>query len=65
MVPFSVQSAYGRESGRFDVVICCAGGAGLGKLSVDFGTIKKVDAGASTFLSAGFGVLAVWIRGTI
>jgi hypothetical protein len=36
----------------------------LGKLSVDFGTIKKVDAGASTFLSAGFGVLAVWIRGT-
>jgi hypothetical protein len=59
MVSFSVQSAYGRESGKFDVVMSCAGDAGLGKLSVAFGTIKKVDAGASVFLSAGFGVLAV------
>lgn len=59
MVSFSVQSDHGRESGRFDSGTSVDVGAGLGKLLVAFGNIKKVDAGASIFLGAGFGMLAV------
>jgi hypothetical protein len=59
MVSFSVKSAYGRESARFDATIVWAGEAGLGKLWVAFGTIRNVDAGARTFSGCGLGVLAV------
>jgi hypothetical protein len=63
IVSFSVQSAYGRVSGRFDAGRFCDGAAGFGKLLVAFGSIKKVDAGASTFCKAGFGVLEVCSSG--
>jgi hypothetical protein len=63
MVSFSVRSAYGRESVRFDPTRSGAGVIGLGKLLVAFDTIRNVDAGASIFLGSGLNVLEVWSRG--
>jgi hypothetical protein len=64
IVSFSVQSAYGRESRKFDSGRFCGLGPAWGKDFVAFGTIRKVEAGASTFWSAGFGVLAVCTSGS-
>lgn len=36
---------------------------GVGKDLVALGIMRKVDAGASTFLGSGFGMLAVWSSG--
>jgi hypothetical protein len=56
IVSLCVQSAYGRESCKFDSGRFCGLGPALGNEFVAFGTIRKVEAGASTFLSVCFGV---------
>lgn len=63
IVSFSTQSDHGRASGKFDGGVSCDSGAGFGKLLVAFGTIRKVDAGASTFFISGFDMLDVCNRG--
>jgi hypothetical protein len=65
MESFSVQSAHGLASAKFDAGRSPGGDAGLGKLLVAFGTIRKVDAGASTFLGSGTGTLDVCSSGPV
>lgn len=59
IVPLSAKSAYGLASGRLEAGMFLGVGAGLGKDFVAFGTMRKVDAGATIFLGTGLGVFAV------
>tara|TARA_R110002003_G_scaffold70_1_gene6277 strand:+ start:12384 stop:12572 length:189 start_codon:yes stop_codon:yes gene_type:complete len=59
IVSFSVQSAYGRESGRFDAGMSLDVAGGCGNDFVAFGSIRNVDAGASTLTGTGPDVLEV------
>ena len=65
MVPASAESAYGLESGRFEAGAFAGSAVGLGKDFVALGAIRNVEAGARTFFSSGFGMLAVWGIGSV